>query len=109
MAEIHSPEHAVYVLLHGGTGAALYTTCATEAEIHRANRHIPGGLAIPPGMWRPGNWGATSPACPTPRAEHPAPGEHQASSASTPRVPLARRRRLALAKAAAVLLAEAQG
>jgi hypothetical protein len=40
MADIPSPKHAVYVLLHGGTGTALYKTCATEAEIHRANRNL---------------------------------------------------------------------
>jgi hypothetical protein len=40
MAEPPSPEHRDYVLLHGTTGAALYTTCATEAEIHRANRNL---------------------------------------------------------------------
>ncbi|MFN9659483.1 MAG: hypothetical protein ACK6BC_03760 [Cyanobacteriota bacterium] len=32
--------HRAYVLLHGTTGTALYTTCATEAEIHRANRNL---------------------------------------------------------------------
>lgn len=35
-----SPEHRNYVLLHRDTGAALYTTCATETEIHRANQHL---------------------------------------------------------------------
>ena len=29
-----------YVLLHRDTGCALYTTCATEAEIHRANQKL---------------------------------------------------------------------
>jgi len=40
MAEPPSPEHADYVPLHGSTGAALHTTCATEAEIQRANRNL---------------------------------------------------------------------
>jgi hypothetical protein len=35
-----SPDHREYVLLRGSTGAALYTTCATEAEIHRANQNL---------------------------------------------------------------------
>ncbi|MFM7639985.1 MAG: hypothetical protein ACKO45_00270 [Cyanobium sp.] len=29
-----------YVLLHRDTGSALYTTRATEAEIHRANQKL---------------------------------------------------------------------
>ena len=29
-----------YVLLHRDTGSALYTTRATEAEIHRANQNL---------------------------------------------------------------------
>jgi hypothetical protein len=29
-----------YVLLHRDTGLALYSTRATEAEIHRANRNL---------------------------------------------------------------------
>jgi len=32
-----APEASVYVLLHRDTGSALYTTRATEQEIHRAN------------------------------------------------------------------------
>lgn len=40
MAEPPSPEHADYVLLHGTTGMALYSTCATAAEIHRANGNL---------------------------------------------------------------------
>jgi hypothetical protein len=36
MADTHRP----YVLLHRTTGIAFYTTCATESEIHRANRNL---------------------------------------------------------------------
>ncbi|MBM5818368.1 MAG: hypothetical protein FJ083_17915 [Cyanobacteria bacterium K_Offshore_surface_m2_239] len=39
MAELPAT-HRPYVLLHQTTGTALYTTCATEAEIHRANRNL---------------------------------------------------------------------
>ena len=39
MAELLAT-HRPYVLLHQTTGTALYTTCATEAEIHRANRNL---------------------------------------------------------------------
>ncbi len=35
------PKDAIdYVLLHRDTGCALYTTRATEAEIHRANQKL---------------------------------------------------------------------
>jgi hypothetical protein len=40
MAEPPSPDHRDDVLLHGSTGAALYSTCATESEIHRANQNL---------------------------------------------------------------------
>jgi hypothetical protein len=33
-------EASDYVLLHRDTGCALYTTRATEAEIHRANQNL---------------------------------------------------------------------
>jgi hypothetical protein len=33
-------EASDYVLLHRDTGLALYTTRATEAEIHRANSNL---------------------------------------------------------------------
>jgi hypothetical protein len=64
MADLHSPEPRDYVLLHRETGSALYTTRATEAEIHRANanlsrsgnrnryvaaRHLPHGRGEPQG------------------------------------------------------------
>ncbi|MEB3302592.1 MAG: hypothetical protein VKN56_11550 [Cyanobacteriota bacterium] len=35
-----STTHRAYVLLQRSTGTALYTTCATEAEIHQANRNL---------------------------------------------------------------------
>jgi hypothetical protein len=35
-----APEASDYVLLHRDTGSALYTTRATEAEIHRANSSL---------------------------------------------------------------------
>jgi hypothetical protein len=34
------PEASDYVLLHRDTGSALYTTRATEQEIHRANSSL---------------------------------------------------------------------
>jgi hypothetical protein len=34
------PETSDYVLLHRDTGLALYTTRATEQEIHRANSNL---------------------------------------------------------------------
>jgi hypothetical protein len=34
------PEASDYVLLHRDTGLALYTTRATELEIHRANSSL---------------------------------------------------------------------
>ena len=34
------PEASDYVLLHRDTGSALYTTRATELEIHRANASL---------------------------------------------------------------------
>jgi hypothetical protein len=40
MADLHSPEPRDYVLLHRDTGSALYTTRATELEIHRANQQL---------------------------------------------------------------------
>jgi hypothetical protein len=40
MAELHSPEPRDYVLLHRGTDSGLYTTRATEAEIHSANANL---------------------------------------------------------------------
>jgi hypothetical protein len=35
-----APEASDYVLLHRDTGSALYTTRATEEEIHRANSSL---------------------------------------------------------------------
>ncbi|MFO7629791.1 MAG: hypothetical protein R6W06_09825 [Prochlorococcaceae cyanobacterium] len=35
-----APEASDYVLLHRDTGSALYTTRATEQEIHRANSSL---------------------------------------------------------------------
>jgi hypothetical protein len=40
MADLHSPEAHDYVLIQRDTGSAVYTTCATEAEIHRANQNL---------------------------------------------------------------------
>ena len=35
-----STTHRPYVLLHRSTGTALYTTYATDVEIHRANHNL---------------------------------------------------------------------
>jgi len=45
-----------YVLLQRHTGWALYATCATEAEIQRANLNL-GDLGIATTMGRPGTLG----------------------------------------------------
>ncbi|MFN9628734.1 MAG: hypothetical protein ACK59A_00670 [Cyanobacteriota bacterium] len=72
------------MLLHRTTGTALYTTCATEAEIHRAHRNL-----LQAG--HPARYVA-APSAPTPRAEPTNPGYHQAPEASTSRELLPLRR-----------------